>query len=177
MYGDVTELVSVKRAVKDVDAVVHMAGVVPPLSEEKPDLAAKVNIGGTRAVVDVIKERGDRIPFVFTSSASVFGLRPDATECFHPERDPCNPATTYARTKIQAEELIKGSGIDYVILRLTVIPYPKISLGNYKTYAFTIPLKNRWEFCHPDDVALAILNSVKKFDMVKGKILIINFMI
>jgi len=173
VYGDVTELGSVKKAVENVDAVVHMAGVVQPLSEEKPDLAAKVIVGGTRAVVDAIKERGDRIPFVFTSSASVFGPRPDAIECLHPERDPCNPSTTYARTKIQAEELIKGSGIDYAILRLTAIPYPKISFGNYKTYAFTIPLKNRWEFCHPDDLALAILNAVKKFDMVKGKTLLI----
>jgi nucleoside-diphosphate-sugar epimerase len=174
VWGDITDPGSVRRAIEGMDAVVHMAGVVQPLAEENPDLATKVNVGGTRAVVDAIKERGDRIPFVFTSSAAVFGPRPDAVECLHPERDPCNPSTAYARTKVQAEELIKGSGIDYVILRLALIPYPKISLSEFKTYTFSIPLKNRIEFCHPDDMALAILNAVKNFYMVKGKTLMIG---
>ena len=172
VHGDVTEIGSVKRAIDGVDAVVHMAGVIVPLSEENPDLATKVNVGGTRAVVDAIKERGDRIPFVFPSSGAVFGPCPDAIECLHPERDPCNPSTAYARTKVQAEELIKGSGIDYVILRLTLIPPEKISLGELKRM-YTLPLRNRIEFCHPDDTALAILNAVKNFDVVKGKTLMI----
>lgn len=174
VWGDVTEPSSVKKAVEGVDAVVHMAGVVLPFTEENPDLTDKVNVGGTRAVVDAIRETGVRIPFVFISSAAVFGLRPDAIECLHPERDPCNPSTVYGRTKVQAEELIKGSGIEYVILRLTSIMYPKLSLSEIKTHMFTIPLKNRFEFCHPDDAALAILNTVKNFDAAKGRTLMIG---
>lgn len=172
VHGDVTEIGSVKKAIDGVDAVVHMAGVVVPLTEENPDLATKVNVGGTRAVVEAIKERGDRIPFVFTSSTSLFGMCPEVSECLHPERNPCNPSTHYGRTKVQAEELIKESGIDYVILRMTLIPPDKISLGELKNM-YHLPLRNRIEFCHPDDTALAILNAVKNFDMVKGKTLMI----
>ena len=39
---------------------------------------------------------------------------------------------------------------------------------------FGIPLYNRIEFCHPEDVALAIRNAVKSFPTVKGKTLIIS---
>jgi nucleoside-diphosphate-sugar epimerase len=39
---------------------------------------------------------------------------------------------------------------------------------------FTIPLKNRVEFCHADDLALAILNAVKNFDRVEGSTLMIG---
>lgn len=172
VHGDVTDPGSVKRAIDGVDAVVHMAGVIMPLSEENPDLATRVNVGGTKAIVEAITERGDRIPFIFTSSTSLFGICPEASECLHPERNPCNPSNHYGRTKVQAEELIKGSGMDYVILRMTLIPPEKISLGELKRM-YTLPLRNRIEFCHPDDTALAILNAVKNFDMVKGKTLMI----
>jgi nucleoside-diphosphate-sugar epimerase len=38
---------------------------------------------------------------------------------------------------------------------------------------FSIPLENRIEFVHPEDVALAILNGVKNFNKVKGNTLVI----
>jgi len=174
VWGDITQPDSGRKAMEGVDAVVHLAGVVQPLTEQNPQLASRVNVGGTQTIVDLIKERGGSIPFVFTSSAAVFGPCPDATECLHPDRNPCNPTSVYARTKVRAEDLIKESGIDYLILRLTSIPYPRIRLSDVKTFMFTIPLENRLEFCHPDDVSLAILNAVKNFDMVKCNTLMIG---
>jgi len=174
VWGDIAKPDSVSMAMEGVDAVVHLAGLVQPLTEQKPGLAKKVNVGGTQTIVNMIKERGKRIPFVFTSSTAVFGACPDATECLHPDRNACNPTTVYAETKMQAEDFIRESGIDYVILRLTSIPYLRISLSEMRTHIYSIPLKNRLEFCHPDDVALAILNAVKNFDMVKGKTLMIG---
>ena len=174
VWGDITQPDSVRKAMEGVDAVVHLAGVEQPLTEQNPQLASRVNVGGTQTIVDLIKERGGSIPFVFTSSAAVFGPCPDATECLHPEGNPCNPTSVYARTKVRAEDLIKESGIDYVILRQTSIPHLRIRLSEVKTHMFTIPLKTRVEFCHPDDAALAILNAVKSFDMVKGNTLMIG---
>jgi len=39
---------------------------------------------------------------------------------------------------------------------------------------FSVPLDNRVEFCHPDDLALAILNSVKNLDALKGNTLVVS---
>jgi len=157
-----------------VDAVVHLAGLVPPWTEQKPELARRVNVGGTRALLKVIKERGGHIPFVFASSAVVFGVCPDVTECLHPDRNPCHPTTVYAEAKVRSEELIRESGVDYVILRLTSIPYLRVSLSEMRTQGFLIPLKNRLEFCHHDDAMVAIVNAVTRFDTVKGRILMIG---
>jgi nucleoside-diphosphate-sugar epimerase len=159
---------------QDVDAVVHLAALLPPLTEQNPELAHKVNIGGTGTIVNLIKEKGNRIPFVYTSSVSVFGPCAGTQECLHPDQTSCNPTMVYARTKVQAEELIRASGIDYLILRLTSIPYLKLKLSDMKTSMYTIPLENRLEFCHIDDVALAILNAVKHFDTVKCNTLVIG---
>jgi nucleoside-diphosphate-sugar epimerase len=174
MWGDITQPDSVKRVLEGVDAVVHMAAMVEPMTEQNPELASRINVGGTKTIVDLIKDRGASIPFVYISSASVFGLTPDATECLHPDRNPCNPVSVYARTKLQAENLIRESGIDYVILRLTPVPYEKLSLNDLKYQMFVVPLENRVEFCHPDDANLAMVNSVKYFDKVKGKTLVIS---
>jgi UDP-glucose 4-epimerase len=174
MWGDITRPDSVKRALEGVDAVVHLAAMVEPMTERNPELASRINVGGTRTIVDLVRDMGVSIPFVYISSASVFGLTPDATECLHPDRNPCNPVTVYARTKVQAENLVRASGIDYVILRLTPVPYEKISYTDMKYQMFIIPLENRIEFCHPDDANLAIVNAVKYFDKVKGRTLIIG---
>ena len=174
VWGDITQPDSVKKAVNGVDAVVHMAGLVQPLTEAKPELATRVNVEGTRTVVNSIKERAERVPFVFTSSAAVYGPCPGATELLHPDRTPCNPTSVYAESKLRSENLIKESGIGYVILRLTSVPDPRRKISDFKTQMFTIPLKNRVEFCHADDLALSILNAVKNFDMVKGRTLMIG---
>jgi nucleoside-diphosphate-sugar epimerase len=173
VWGDVTDLDSVRRALDGVDAVIHMAGIVEPMTESDPELARRVNVGGTRTIVDAIKERGGSIPLVFISSVAVFGPIPESAGCLHPDRNPCNPVSVYAETKLQVENLIRESGIGHVILRLAPTPYSKISRNDVKTQMFIVPLGNRIEFCHPDDAFLAIVNCVRRFDAVNGRTLVI----
>jgi nucleoside-diphosphate-sugar epimerase len=173
MWGDVTQPVSVRRALEGIDAIVHMAGILPPVAYEKPELAAKVNVGGTKLIVDLLKERGGNIPLLFTSSVAAFGPTPDASQPLCPDKTKCNPRGAYGETKLQAENLIQESGIDYVILRLTATMYLSFSVSDVKRM-FTVPLNNRVEYCHPNDTASAILNAIKNFDTVKGNILVIS---
>src|SRR4030042_644687 len=173
MWGDITRPDSVKKALEEIDAVVHMAGILPPVAYEKPKLAAKVNVGGTRIIVDMVKEKCGNIPFLFTSSVAAFGPTPGANQPLCPEKTESNPKGAYGETKLQAENITKESGIDYVILRLTATMYLSFSVSDLKRM-FTVPLNNRVEYCHPNDTAAAILNAVKNFDKVKGNILVIS---
>lgn len=172
-WGDVTKPDLVRKALEKVDAVVHMAGILPPLADEKPELCARVNVGGTKIVVDLIKEKGGHIPLVFTSSVAVFGPTPNVNEPLCADKHvPC-PKDTYGQTKLRAENLIKESGIDYLILRLTAIMYFDFEVSDLKRM-FTVPLDNRVEFCHPDDLSIAILNAIKNFAAIKGNTLVIS---
>lgn len=173
LWGDITQPDSVQKALEGVDAVVHMAGILPPVAYEKPELATKVNVGGTKIIVDLIKERDDNIPFVFTSSVAAFGPTPHATKPLCPDKNVPNPKGAYGETKLQAENIIKESEIDYVILRLTATMYLTFKISDLRRM-FTVPLNNRVEYCHPNDTASAILNAVKNFDKVKGNILVIS---
>ena len=172
-WGDITQPDSVREALEGMDAVVHMAGILPPVAYEKPELAAKVNVGGTKIIVDLIKENGGNIPFVFTSSVAVFGPTPDANEPLSPDKTEPHPRGAYGETKLQAENLIKEAGIDYAILRLTATMYFAFGISDIKRM-FTVPLNNRIEYCHPHDTASAILSAVKNFDTVKGNTLVVS---
>jgi nucleoside-diphosphate-sugar epimerase len=172
-WGDVKRRESVKNATEYVDAIIHMAAVLPPLAYDNPELARRVNVEGTANIIDIIKEKGSNLPLVFTSSAAVFGPTPDATEPISPEKDTPHPKGVYAETKLQAENLIRKAGIEHVILRLTATMYLLFRVSDMKRM-LTVPLKNRIEFCHLDDTALAILNAVKSFDLVKGNTFVIS---
>jgi nucleoside-diphosphate-sugar epimerase len=173
IWGDITKPDSVYQAVEDIDAVVHMAAILPPVAYEKPELAHKVNVSGTKILVDLMKAKGGHIPFVFTSSVAVFGPTPEAREPVSVDKTAPQPAEPYGETKLKAENLIRKSGIDYLILRLTAIMYFNFEVSDLKRI-FSIPLDNRVEFCHPDDLALAILNAVKNFTAIKGNTLVVS---
>ncbi len=172
-WGDITQPHSVREAMEGVDAVVHMAAILPPVAYEKPELASKVNVGGTKIVVDLLKEKGGHIPFVFTSSVAVFGPSPNATEPISPEKNVPHPKGPYGETKLQAENLIKEAGINYVILRLTATMYLAFGTSDLKRL-YSVSLDNRIEFCHPDDTAVAIRNAINNFDAVKDQTLVIS---
>ncbi len=172
-WGDIRDDSSVRCALEGIDLVVHMAGILPPLAYEQPDLARRVNVGGTKLLVNSIVESGRRIPLIYSSSVAVFGPTPDASEPVAVDRASPNPRGVYGETKLQAEDVIRESGIDFLILRLTAIMYFTFHIRDLKRM-FTVPLGNRIEFCHPDDLAQAMANAVQHFDRLAGRTLVVS---
>ncbi|WXG47744.1 MAG: NAD(P)-dependent oxidoreductase [Candidatus Atabeyarchaeum deiterrae] len=165
LWGDVTDANMVKKAVDDdVEAVVHLAYILPPSSETKPELAQKVNINGTRNVVKAVQASGKKPKLIFTSSTAVFGMTADEKPPIRPDH-PVKATNNYSRYKIQCEQMIKESNVRYTILRLAAVlplePSPEsISISN------SMPPSGRMEFLHYQDACTAILNCLaeKKTD-------------
>jgi len=174
VWGDITETDSVGKALRDVDAVVHMATTMTSLGRVEPETVTKVNVGGTRILVDQIKKNGQSIPFVYTSSVVVFGPTQHRPEPLNCERDYPKPKGIYAQTKFEAEEVIRSSGIDYVILRLASGWQNSVFTRKELKVMFNMPLNSRIEICHTDEMNLAIINSIRNFDTVKGNTLIVS---
>ncbi len=172
-WGDVTDPISVENALSGIDAVIHLAGLLPPTTEEQPEMAHRVNVGGTENLITGIKQSGKTIPLVFASSTLVFGPTPEAKAPLSLESNPPNPRMTYSKTKWESENRIRESGIDHVILRCTSIPYLSLSIGQMRDLMFTIPLDNRLEFCHIDDAAAAMVKSISLFDSARNRTLVI----
>lgn len=172
-WCDITDPDAVKKSLDQTDIVVHMAAILPPLALQAPDMAQRINVFGTKILVDAIRQMPTPIPVIYTSSVSVFGPTPDAKEPLSPLKNKPNPVDSYSETKLQAEIIIANSGLDFAILRLTATPYLTMNFKGLKQM-YSIPLNNRIEFCHPGSIALAIGNAVQNVKSVNGRTLIIS---
>ena len=170
VWGNILDISHVKIAIDGVDAIIHLAAIIPPPSELKPDLAKSVNIEGTRNIINAVKEMEKKPKIIYASSVSVFGR----TMHLPPPRNADEPVVasdTYTGTKIEAEQIIKSSTLPWTILRFTATPPLEISIS-MDPIAFEIPLDQRVEFVHSRDVGQACANAVEAETI--GKILLIG---
>jgi nucleoside-diphosphate-sugar epimerase len=155
-WGDLCDAAAVRAGVQDQDVIVHLGAVIPPLSVDQPVQAEQVNVGGTRILIDAARAQTRPPRFFFASSFDVFGHTADQPP---PRRvnDPVQATDDYSAHKIACEALINQSGLDFVIARLCDVPDVK----EPHPIMFAIPLDQRFEVIHGDDVALAIVNALK----------------
>jgi nucleoside-diphosphate-sugar epimerase len=74
--GDVTDLPNLRRAISQegVSHIVHLAGLQVPVCRADPLLGAKVNVLGTLAVFEAVRQAQGQVQrLVYASSAAVFG--------------------------------------------------------------------------------------------------------
>ena len=72
--GDLTDQAGVEAALGgDTGAVFHLASVVSGGAEADFDLGMRVNLDGTRGLLDLCRTQAKPPRFVFTSSVAVFG--------------------------------------------------------------------------------------------------------
>ncbi|TXT64509.1 MAG: CDP-paratose 2-epimerase [Promethearchaeota archaeon] len=169
-WGDLTNPEDINYAVKGVDCIIHLAAIIPPLSESNPELAKNVNIGGTRNLIDAAKALPEKPQFIMASSISVFGptmhKEPPVTLDY-----PLNPSNTYSNTKVEAEKIVRESGLDWLILRLSAVSVEEIQL-EFDPILYEIPLEQRIEFVASRDCAIAFANAVSLDE--KGRIFLIG---
>jgi len=171
IWGDVRNPDDLARAVHDRDVVIHLAFIVDMLkSDEQPDWAREINVGGTRNLLEAMKNHSPPQKLIFASSISVFGH----TQHLDPPRtlsDPVQPTSTYTRNKVECEELVKTSGFDWSIFRIAFAP--PLNAGDFDPVLFQLELDSRLEFVHPRDVGLAVVNGVSSND-IWGKTLLVG---
>jgi len=143
----------VKDICIDVDVVVHLAALLPPRSEGNRELTLRVNVDGTRNIVEALKREGGTL--IFASSISTYGI----TSCEAPPVDESRPLrihNVYSESKIQAEGVIEGSGVPHIILRVAPVAVADlIELPEVVPYR----VDQRVEFITVPDAALAFYNA------------------
>lgn len=102
--GDVRNSEDVKEAIRNVDAVFHLAAIVSvPLSIENPLLVNDVNVKGTLNLLEAsLKAHVER--FIYASSCAVYG---EVNGLPINERHPTSPISPYAASKLAAEYYCK----------------------------------------------------------------------
>lgn len=101
VHGDVTDADSLTDACKGIDTIVHLVGII---QEEKGMTFQSIHVDGTRNLVNAAKK--NNVKLFYYQSAN--GADKEG-------------AVAYYRTKAEAEEIVKNSGLDYIIFRPSLI--------------------------------------------------------
>lgn len=151
--GDIADRDTVRALIAPgTDAVYHLAAIVSGQAEADPDLGYRVNLDGTRAVLDAARALGTRPRIVFASSLAVYGgaLPPSVGE-----DTALNPQSSYGTQKAIGELLVndytRKGFVDGIALRLpTVVVRPGLPNRAASTFASSMirePLAGKEAVC------------------------------
>ena len=151
MPGDLRDATALAIACSGAEWVIHLAAIMPPVSETNQDLARAVNIDGTRAVLAAMPAEAK---LILASSVATYGVaQSEVVDLDHSQR----PIDFYGQTKVQNERDVLASGRKAAILRISGISVPAL-LEIPHPWFFTRDQKV--EFVHLYDAALAVANCV-----------------
>lgn len=160
------------------DAIVHLAAIVAPPCYKNPKFARRVNVEGTRNLLEATKTLSQKPAFIKASSSSVYGSRNPHR---YPERitpsTPVNPVECYGEDKVAAEKIVAASGLPHALLRLggIISPDGMASTGpEYMLLMRATPRDNRVHAVDARDAALAFANAVERIEAINGKVLLIG---
>lgn len=103
VVGDIASGAGIDAAVGGCDTIVHAAALT---GKARPRDFERTNVAGTRRLIDAAKASGVRRILFLSSVAARFEHTKD-----YP----------YARSKAAAEDIVKQSGLDFTIVRPTII--------------------------------------------------------
>jgi len=153
--GDITDADTVRRAVDGVEAVIHLAAILPPASERDRAKTFAVNVDGTTHLVRALESLAPQATLVFSSSVSTYGdttQEPPPVRVNHAQR----AIDVYAESKIVGEQVLRQSRASWVILRIAGIAVPAFQ---EPPAVWPFMSDQRIELVHRDDVVSAIYHA------------------
>lgn len=122
VYGDLFNKDVLTQATKDVDYIFHIAGVTASHTKSGYYLG---NVEATKNLLDAASQNPNLKRFIYAGSLTAVG--PASSKVPPNEESPCNPITTYGKSKLEAEkEILKFKDkIPVTILRLPAVYGPR----------------------------------------------------
>jgi nucleoside-diphosphate-sugar epimerase len=154
--GDITNPITVARAVQGASAVLHLAALLPPASEANRERTFAINVQGTAHILQAMAAHARDAVLVFSSSVSTYGdttTEPPPVRVEHVQ----TPLDIYAESKIAGERLIQQAPVDAVVLRIAGIAVPELQEPP-SVWPFTAD--QRLEMVHRDDVVTALYQAL-----------------
>jgi UDP-glucose 4-epimerase len=169
-WGDIRNYSDVSAALDGVEAIIHLAAIIPPQTDRNLQLAREVNVGGTKHLIDAALESELKPKLVYASSIATYG---HCTGEGPPRKadDPQVATDAYTSHKIECEKMVKASGLRWIIMRFGVVTPLRLSM-NIDPIMFEIPLDQRIEFVHTKDIGLALARGVTAD--VESKVLLLG---
>lgn len=165
-FGDLADADSLARAVRQArpDRVIHLAAEIA--SQRSEAKIKEANVEGTRRLLEACNSIERRPGFLFASTV----VTGDAGGEILDEETELPVETAYGRSKQEGEELVRNSGLDWVVIRPSHVYGP----GGWYVEEFVKRLRapgrfavigsgeNWWDVVRAEDVASAFVTAAEK---------------
>jgi len=153
-YGDIKKKSDIVGAIKGYDVIIHLAFASPDICRKKPSLAYKINVEGTKNLIQIAEESCKDVKIIFPSSVSTYFYELNKNS----KKIKSLRYIEYTKQKLECEKIIKSSSLNWSILKIGAIlpvefPIPSNLLN--------IPADTRFQFIHIKDVIVALINASK----------------
>lgn len=132
VLGNTSCLDDCLKLVGNVDYVIHMAAVIPPRSDQRPDLSDQANFFGTKAMVDATLRQNPQPKFIHISTMALYGNR-NHLHPFGRVGDPLlpSPYDPYAMSKLEGERYVLEAGLaKWAVIRQTAMLHNRMLTDN-----------------------------------------------
>jgi len=183
--GDITNKSQLKKwfKVNSFCYVIHLAAIVPVKKVNKNiNFAKKINIGGTKNIINEVNKKKSIKWFFFSSSSHVYQFNNKEVR----ETSIKKPFSIYGKTKLEAEKFIEkkiNKKIKFCVGRIFSLEgknkaksyfLPGLLKKIRKNKVIEIDLNQFRDFIHVDDVAEAVVILLKKeqvgiYNIASGK--------
>lgn len=164
LFGDVSDSTFMEDAIKEMNYVIHLAGVDLPIGNINSRLTHEIDYKGTENIVRIIDFYNPECYLLYASSASVYGKQ-DKDEVSVSTKPNLNDDDYYSLAKLEAEDIIKRKLNNYVIFRIPVV------LTNITKYNFIYSYKPtaKMEVVTDTDVSYMFVRALDKINDVNKK--------
>lgn len=164
--GSVSNLEDVKNFIANTDYVIHMAAVIPPLSDKNPKRSYEVNELGSHNMISAIEAIKENQPkFIDITSVALYGNR-DEKHLFGKVGDPLlvSPFDVYSANKLRGEFAILESDIkNWAVLRQSAMIYRTMVDGNMSDgLMFHTTFNGPLEWVSDEDSGVLIKHIIQK---------------
>ncbi len=164
IYGNIADKSACERLIDGVSYVINMAAVIPPHSDQHPELAIECNEKGVGVLVDAIERANPQPKFIHISTMALYGNR-NEKHMWGRVGDPLliSPYDIYSLTKMRGEFKVLESDIKTkAVIRQTAMLHSNMLSDNMSDglmfhTCFNAPL----EWATAEDSGLLIANIIR----------------
>lgn len=159
-WGDL-RTIDFKPLLQGTIAVIHLAAVLPPVTDNAPELAYDINVKATLRLIADIEARVNKPLLIYPSSVTVFGFPEPADRLMQPT-DAVSPTDNYTRHKVEIEQALTASDIPWSVMRVGVSVDSRTLSADLSMMKklFAVSPDNPLHYVHPLDVANAMANAI-----------------
>lgn len=168
IYGDISDPEDSVEISRDQEFVIHCGYLAPDSCEDNPRLAQKVNVLGTRFLIENLEHYSPNCYFTSVTSVGVYGDRLRRPMIAAGDMTSPSIGDIHSLTMLQAEKLIQDSRLEWTLFRPgLILNAEEPSLGSS---IFKMPLASHLEFVHIEDLAYAIVSSYERRAMLWNRV-------